>query len=949
MVYKCCVPNCRGNYTSDGPKVRCFSFPKDEENRRKWVNAIHRKNFSPTPYTKVCELHFTEGDFNIYSEAVDEKTGNVIRVKLSNPTLKSTAIPTVFPNSPSYLTTKNFVRENLDDRRTRKNNDSLRAAINESLVSKREYDAKKTFSNLDECLKCLNSELQVDEFSVIIKNNECLVLASIDLCSAPTISLSAVLNKDLQISLYSGQLQVTKLNNVSYPKTVNNINDLETILKDLKTLKTEKKTLLQCIIDNLKNVVTEDDEIKKTLNFMSQQLELISCSYEKIRYSCDVSVFACILFSISSHAYNFLRSSGYIKLPHPRTVRKMCSNYSTSPAIEQSTDNFLSFIRKKFQYLNTSDHVVTLMVDEVYLKPFFDYKGGNILGVANDIDQAATTAHVFMIQSLLSDFKEVVHILPVKSITAQQLYIFIEKCVVTLQSIGFRVICVVTDNNCINRKAMSYFCTPPQLKIVYCHPSDKSMPLFYVIDPVHIFKCIRNNWVNQKDDSQTLVYPAIEDEFSERPIQLQPASFSALKQLHSVEGKELVKYSHGLNLKSLYPNNLEKQNVKLVMNVFNEFVIEGLLSVGEKHSINNYKTTAEFIKIICDWWKVVNVKTKYKGIRTRDNLQEPITDESKTNYMYLKKVLFWLDNWSDCKSSNNTLSRETHLAFSHTTHAVIEIANYCLAELNFKYFLPGKIQTDALEARFGKYRTMAGSQYLITLRQIFEVESKIRMQNLISLTLESSSFGKVNVNFDENIDTSSFNYTDTNCEDSFPIINFIYDFSEDSYSEIENVLPIISYISGYCAKSTTLKINCTDCRSFLVLDKDLPVTQCEQFSFIRKLDRGGLKYPSSDVVNVVVCTYNVVKQLLSKEYENKFLHCSDQRKVVFSLTYRIVKETCFFLNNLFDNCKHSHKDLHLRNIITTSTNILLSNYVKMKNEFIQTNRSKKRKITTLNN
>lgn len=46
---------------------------------------------------------------------------------------------------------------------------------------------------------------------------------------------------------------------------------------------------------------------------------------------------------------------------------------------------------------------------------------------------------------------------------------------------------------------MSLFTESPHLSIVYPHPADKSRPLFYVVDPVHILKCIRNNWINQKN------------------------------------------------------------------------------------------------------------------------------------------------------------------------------------------------------------------------------------------------------------------------------------------------------------------------------------------------------------------------------------------------------------------------------------------------------------------
>lgn len=53
MGFKCCVPNCRGNY-DNGPKVSVFSFPKEKKLRQIWINAIHRMDFQPSQCSKVC-------------------------------------------------------------------------------------------------------------------------------------------------------------------------------------------------------------------------------------------------------------------------------------------------------------------------------------------------------------------------------------------------------------------------------------------------------------------------------------------------------------------------------------------------------------------------------------------------------------------------------------------------------------------------------------------------------------------------------------------------------------------------------------------------------------------------------------------------------------------------------------------------------------------------------
>lgn len=51
------------------------------------------------------------------------------------------------------------------------------------------------------------------------------------------------------------------------------------------------------------------------------------------------------------------------------------------------------------------------MIDEIHLKQYYDYKGGNIVGKSVNNDKAANAAFVFMLQSFLSDFEDVAHIL----------------------------------------------------------------------------------------------------------------------------------------------------------------------------------------------------------------------------------------------------------------------------------------------------------------------------------------------------------------------------------------------------------------------------------------------------------------------------------------------------------------------------------------------------------
>ncbi|GBM55782.1 hypothetical protein AVEN_190362-1 [Araneus ventricosus] len=141
------------------------------------------------------------------------------------------------------------------------------------------------------------------------------------------------------------------------------------------------------------------------------------------------------------------------------------------------------------------------MLDEVHIKEYFDYKGGSISGMSYDSKTSAPSAQVFMVKSIVSQYKDV-HVLPVHTISGNDLHEFIKKVIIDLEDIGFIVIGIITDNNSVNRRAVDLFTDPPELSYCYPHPVDKSRPLFFVVDPVHLFMCIRNNWLNQKNNGR---------------------------------------------------------------------------------------------------------------------------------------------------------------------------------------------------------------------------------------------------------------------------------------------------------------------------------------------------------------------------------------------------------------------------------------------------------------
>nr|CAI5870327.1 unnamed protein product [Callosobruchus analis] len=103
MPRSCCVPRCNSNYLS---YISSFAFPKDEQLRRKWIAAIHREvSFVPTQNTVVSSKHFLESEI-ITVDTITRPDDSILTCPRKIPKLQPTAIPTIFPNQPSYMTVK---------------------------------------------------------------------------------------------------------------------------------------------------------------------------------------------------------------------------------------------------------------------------------------------------------------------------------------------------------------------------------------------------------------------------------------------------------------------------------------------------------------------------------------------------------------------------------------------------------------------------------------------------------------------------------------------------------------------------------------------------------------------------------------------------------------------------------------------------------------------------
>ena len=119
--------------------------------------------------------------------------------------------------------------------------------------------------------------------------------------------------------------------------------------------------------------------------------------------------------------------------------------------------------------------------------------------------------------------------------------------------------------------------------------------------------------------------------------------------LQKLESANLTKLSK-LTEVSVTPKPIERQRVSTVLEVFNEKTIAALKAhTGMDEDSHG---TIEFLEMILDFWKIVNVKGPYEDVNLRDPLRAPIRSLSDTSLDKLEEIAVVIENMAKTTKGN---------------------------------------------------------------------------------------------------------------------------------------------------------------------------------------------------------------------------------------------------------------------------------------------------------
>ena len=412
----------------------------------------------------------------------DEKIGKRISRELKHLKLKSGAIPSQLPNASSYLSKQYEIPCSSKSDRLQKKEDLIAKAIEQSKEDEKgrqEQDACRCLTDI-KAKFVPTSPWIVRPIDDNPKEVTVCILSKFDKMG-PQIKSAILIQEDLSLNVYIDSVKLTQLEDKKLPLKLENISTINQVCEGItkvnsldEAVETSGESDLDalCIfyIKFIPSLLclfkTEKCSFCSFVSFVYEQLELLT--KKKKSFSNDYLIFSSIFYNLFPRGYRFVRSSGKITLPCYTTIRRLTISSSMDPFQEQHDSTFLFYAKQKFKVLLSCDKTVSLLVDEIHLKPYFDYKGGNNAGAAYNSEQPANSAFVFMITSLFWSLKDVVYIIPSTKMKSEVLYRLTLKTITGLETIGFRVISVITDNNAINSKAMSLFLSPPK-NLLFIH------------------------------------------------------------------------------------------------------------------------------------------------------------------------------------------------------------------------------------------------------------------------------------------------------------------------------------------------------------------------------------------------------------------------------------------------------------------------------------------------
>lgn len=583
------------------------------------------------------------------------------------------------------------------------------------------------------------------------------------------------------------------------------------------------------------------------------------------------------------------------------------------------TKESLQALKNKAQ--NTKYLIIAgLTIDEMAIRRRIEWDGEKLhghvdigSGIEGDQVAEAKEALVFLVTGVNCNFKVPVAYFLVNGITGRQRADLIVQCLELIEETGIRIISLTFDGCAANLAMVKCLnCSIEDRQITFEHPTSKNN-ILVLLDPSHMIKLLRNAF----QCYNTFIDP------DGNTIQWQ-----FLEQLNKLQQRENFHLANKLRYHHIHFQN-KNMKVKLATQLFSLSVADALDFCRDELKLVEFKNseaTSRFLSVINNMFDIFNSRSmyqyKFKKALTEKNAMQ-ILDFLDTSVRYLSK-LKCQDEKLLIKSSRKT----GFIGFIGCAEAVKYLYESLICTKVLVFMPMYRISQDHLEMLFGNIRSHGGSNNNPTARQFKAAYKKLlvhielkalntgnctALEHISILNCASSPIERINRTTNNGLaDKDEAHTADYNDDEE---INMFFQNISDFSTQI------ISYIAGYIAHILIKKVDCEICIGALLTNKINT-----DHKFVVAKDKGGLLYPSKDLIQICKISEAVIK-----------IYTDRLRKVDKNiLTTRILR--CFVGTPLFNDISSHQIGLYpTASHITDLTKAIIAKYINVRLHFILKN------------
>lgn len=612
---------------------------------------------------------------------------------------------------------------------------------------------------------------------------------------------------------------------------------------------------------------------------------------KKVKYSPELRKFAITLCFFSPKGYDYVRNVFDTCLPHRSTIGKWFQTIDADPGFTTEAFNVL----KKYVCSCTKPILLSLIVDEMCIRKHIEWDGKKFHGYVNygidledDSNSMAKEAFVLMAVNINGTWKLPLGFFLVDGLNGDQKSAIVSQCIKLVSDAGARVVSLTFDGAPSNVAMTNILGANSNFKTLKTHFTSCNKNIYVFYDPSHMIKLIRNAFGEKK-----ILIDAEGNKIN----------WSFIEELNKLQESEGLHLGNKLRKAHLFFFK-QKMKVKLAVQLLSASVADSLSYCEEELQLKQFKgcqSTVKFINIINNCFDILNSRSLippgYKKALCDKNIK--ITTDYIDNVINYISELRFIDNELVINSKRKT----GFLGLIISLKSALSVYNDLIVEKNQLIYLPlYKISQDHLELFFSSIRSKGGWNNNPTARQFAAAYKRL----IARAEIREGGLGNCIPLDDIPILTVSsrlktpledLNLCDTEPEqDPLEFIWREHDYIMNTHVINNCSKQIIIYIAGFVAHSLTKSIKCEHCIQELV-------GNAENFlnSLITKKSRGGLTYPSKDVIEICEISEHFIRI-----YENSLT----KKKIVDIVKNKIMFQ-CIQLQ-LFSNLKE--------HVLNTSTN-----------------------------